>query len=41
MTKQKQFRRISKETSDCMYYYKEELINQIVPDQPDPAAVYY
>lgn len=21
-----------------MYYYKEELINQIVPDQPDPAA---
>lgn len=20
-----------------MYYYKEELINQIVPDQPDPA----
>lgn len=21
-----------------MYYYKEELLNQIVPDQPDPAA---
>lgn len=21
-----------------MYYYKEELINKIVPDQPDPAA---
>jgi Mn-containing catalase len=21
-----------------MFYYKEELINQIVPDKPDPAA---